>query len=71
MSALFEIIDFTSTPINRLPFWKRMSTSSEEGNIGEISASHHWSIGMLEQKLGQRGVIPSPIGDNMDVAFIA
>ena len=39
--------------------------------IGEISASHHWSISTIEEKLGIRGVIPSPEGDHMDLAFIA
>jgi len=39
--------------------------------IGEVSASHHWPITTVEQKLGTRGVIPSPLGGNVDLAFIA
>jgi len=39
--------------------------------IGEVSASHHWSINVIEQKLGTRGEIPSPEGGNIDLAFVA
>ncbi len=39
--------------------------------IGEVSASHHWSLTEIEQKLGVRGPIPSPNKDNIDLAFIA
>ncbi len=39
--------------------------------IGEVSASHHWSITDIEIKLGVRGKIPAPNRDNIDLAFVA
>ena len=39
--------------------------------IGEVSASHHWSVTTIESKLGTRGVIPSPEGSDIDIAFVA
>jgi hypothetical protein len=39
--------------------------------IGEVSASHHWSLTTVEQRLGIRGVIPDPINGQMNLAFIA
>lgn len=50
---------------------KESIRSSWANYIGEVSASHHWSINEIEQKLGTRGQIPSPIKDTIDLAFIA
>jgi hypothetical protein len=39
--------------------------------IGDVSASHHWSLLEVETKLGARGVIPAPNKNNIDLGFIA
>jgi hypothetical protein len=39
--------------------------------IEQVSASHHWTIEMLEEKLGRRGRTPAPNGEEMDLGYIA
>lgn len=39
--------------------------------IGDISASHHWTLGEVDSKLGVRGVVPAPNKDNIDLSYIA
>ena len=39
--------------------------------IGDVSASHHWSIPELENKLGKNGKMPDPIGGSTDLGFVA
>ncbi len=57
--------------LDRFIIEKESIRNSWSNYIGEVSASHHWSINELEQKLGKRGQIPSPKKDNIDLAFIA
>lgn len=39
--------------------------------IGDVSASHHWSIPDVENKLGKGGKMPDPIGGSTDLGFVA
>jgi hypothetical protein len=39
--------------------------------IGQIAASHHWSMTELERSLGVRGAVPGPGGGTLDLAFVA
>ena len=39
--------------------------------IADVSASHHWSIPEVENKLGKRGKMPDAIGGSTDLAFVA
>ena len=39
--------------------------------VGLLSASHHWSISEVHNRLGARERIPSPIGDEIDLGLIA
>jgi hypothetical protein len=41
--------------------------------IGEVAASHHWSLRTLDQRLGARGVLPAPEGceGTIDLGYVA
>jgi len=39
--------------------------------IGEIAASHHWTLQQLELRLGRRGAIPTADGGSADLAYVA
>ncbi len=39
--------------------------------IGEIAASHHWTLQQLEVRLGRRNVIPTADGGSADLAYVA
>lgn len=39
--------------------------------VGLVSASHHWSISEVHNRLGVQERIPSPIGDEIDLGFVA
>lgn len=39
--------------------------------IGEVSASHHWSIQTLDAQLGRRNGIPDPTGGQTDLGYVA
>ncbi len=39
--------------------------------IGQVAASHHWSINELKQKIGEREVIPDPTGNANDLGYVA
>jgi len=39
--------------------------------IGDVSASHHWSLPAVENRLGIRGKVPDPIGGEIDLGFLA
>ena len=39
--------------------------------IGQVAASHHWSLPDIEKILGNRGNVPDPIGNTIDLGFVA
>lgn len=39
--------------------------------IGQVAASHHWSIQQLDKELGKRGKVPDSIGGTIDLGFVA
>jgi len=39
--------------------------------IGQISASHHWSINDLKRRLGDREVVPDATGKENDLGYVA
>ncbi|HEX6904424.1 MAG TPA: ATP-binding protein [Thermoanaerobaculia bacterium] len=41
--------------------------------IGQVAASHHWSLRVLDSRLGKRGVVPGPATDvgMIDLGFVA
>lgn len=39
--------------------------------IGEVAASHHWSLQEVETRLGRRGIVPTGDGGTVDLAFVA
>jgi hypothetical protein len=39
--------------------------------IGEIAASHHWTLQQLETRLGARGIVPTPDGGSADLGYVA
>lgn len=41
--------------------------------IGQVSASHHWSLRTVEERLGKRGLVPDPSSDasTIDLGFLA
>lgn len=49
---------------------KEVIRNSWANYIGDVSASHHWSLSELDTKLGVRGIVPGPNKDNIDLAFI-
>lgn len=57
--------------LNKYIIEKETLRNSWADYIGEVSSSHHWPITTIEHKLGTRGVIPSPAGGDIDLAFVA
>lgn len=57
--------------IDKFIIEKEAIRNSWANYIGDISASHHWTLNELEIKLGKRGVIPAPNNDSIDLSFIA
>ena len=39
--------------------------------IGTVAASHHWSLSEVDRRAGSRGKIPTPVGDTIDLGFLA
>ncbi len=39
--------------------------------IGTVAASHHWSLRRLDDEIGRRGAIPSPLGSTIDLGYLA
>ena len=39
--------------------------------VGEIAASHHWTLQQLEVRLGRREVVPTADGGSADLAYVA
>jgi hypothetical protein len=39
--------------------------------IGQIAASHHWTMEEVEQRLGTSKVTPGPDGENLDLGYVA
>jgi hypothetical protein len=38
--------------------------------IGELAASHHWTLQQLEKRLGRRGAVPTADGGSADLAYV-
>lgn len=39
--------------------------------IGQVAASHHWSINELKRQIGDRGAIPDATGKEYDLGYVA
>lgn len=39
--------------------------------IADVSASHHWSLAEIDDRLGRRGRFPDPSGGEIDLAYVA
>jgi hypothetical protein len=39
--------------------------------VGEIAASHHWTLQQLETRLGRRGAVPTADGGSSDLGYVA
>jgi hypothetical protein len=39
--------------------------------IADVSESHVWSVAEVDNRIGNRGVVPSPVGDKIDLGFVA
>jgi len=39
--------------------------------IGEVAASHAWSLQQVEERLGRRGLVPTADSGSVDLAFVA
>lgn len=57
--------------IDKFIIEKETIRNSWANYIGDVSASHHWTLNELDVKLGTRGIIPAPNNNNIDIAFIA
>lgn len=41
------------------------------GHIGQVAESHHWALADVDRVLGSRGRVPDPLGNTIDLAFVA
>lgn len=69
-----KAIDFVQKPLPGLQRYLIESSEVREhwGHfIGQVSASHHWSLQTVGEKLGARGRVPDAIGGELDLGFLA